>query len=479
MMRTRTLPLALALLLGGLSTAHADDLLQIYQEARASDPQLAGAEATKYATEEGVDQARSQLLPQLEASLDYRKSHGSGTNQQFVNDADGNLVLLPITSSSHSFSRSMSGTLTQSILDISRWTALKTSRAQAEAGDATYEAAQQDLYIRVATAYFAVLTAEDALKFAQSNEKALNRQLEQAQQRFEVGLSAITDVNDAKANHDSAVANVIAAGNAVDDAREGLRQLTNKEPGELKALRDELPLDHPEPDDPSKWVDVALKQNPSLSSFAYQVDAAASNVNTARAGHLPTITGQIVYTRAPNWADQFSEQYGGALHTNSASSDTAIGFSLNVPLFTGGLTHSRVRQAIYNRDAAQDQYEAQRRAVVRDTRNNYRAVIAGASEVEARKQAVISAQSSLDATQAGYEVGTRTIVDVLISQQQLLQAQSDYSQARHEFVLNGLRLKQSAGVIELRDLQLVNALLETPHAPAPAPSDPAPASDHP
>ncbi|MGA9422024.1 MAG: TolC family outer membrane protein [Rhodanobacteraceae bacterium] len=461
MIRIRCLPIALVVILvTGTSAGHAEDLLQVYQQARASDPQLAGAEATKYATEEGVDQARSQLLPQINASLNYQKSHGSGTNEQFFTDANGDLVLVPITSSSRSYGRTLNGTLTQSILDISQWTTLAASKAQANAGDATYEAAAQDLYVRVATAYFAVLTAEDALKFAKSNEEALNRQLEQAQQRFEVGLSAITDVNDAKANHDSAVANVIAAQNAVDDAREGLRQLTGKEPGNLKTLRDDLPLDHPKPDDPSAWVDVALKENPTLSSFAFQVDAAGDNVNTARAGYLPTITGQIVYTRSPTWADQNSAQYGGELHTNSTRSDTAIGFALNVPLFTGGLTQSRVRQAVYNRDFAQDQYELQRRTVVRDTRSNYRAVIAGASEVEARKQAVVSAKSSLDATQAGYEVGTRTIVDVLISQQQLLQAQSDYSQARHSFVLNGLKLKQSAGVIQLRDLQLVNSLLE-------------------
>lgn len=461
MIRIRCLPIALVLILvTGTSAGHAEDLLQIYQQARASDPQLAGAEATKYATEEGVDQARSQLLPQINASLNYQRSHGSGTNEQFFTDANGNLVLVPITSSSRGYGRTLNGTLTQSILDISQWTGLAASRAQANAGDATYEAAAQDLYIRVATAYFAVLTAEDALKFAKSNEEALNRQLEQAQQRFEVGLSAITDVNDAKANHDSAIANVIAAQNAVDDAREGLRQLTGKEPGNLKTLRDDLPLDHPKPNDPSAWVDVALKENPTLSSFAFQLDAAGDNVKTARAGYLPTITGQIVYTRSPTWADQNSAQYGGEIHTNSTRSDTAIGFALNVPLFTGGLTQSRVRQAVYNRDFAQDQYELQRRMVVRDTRSNYRAVIAGASEVEARKQAVVSAKSSLDATQAGYEVGTRTIVDVLISQQQLLQAQSDYSQARHSFVLNGLKLKQSAGVIQLRDLQLVNSLLE-------------------
>lgn len=457
--RSLSQALAVALVIGA-SSAHADDLMQVYQEARGSDPTLSGAEATKLATDENVDQARSQLLPQVAAGLAYRDSHGSGTNQQFFRDAGGNLVLVPITSSSHNYGRTLSGSLNQSILDISKWTALKSSRYTANAGAATYDAAQQALLVRVATAYFNVLTALDALKFADANEKALGRQLEQAQQRFDVGLAAITDVNDAKAQHDQAIASVINNQNNVDQAREAVRQLTNKEPGDFRKLRDSLPLDHPTPDDPKAWVDVALKQNPTLSSAAFQVDAAGANVNSARAGHLPTITGQLVYSQAPAWADLNSVQYGGDLHTNSKQSDTAILFSLNVPLFAGGLTQSRVRQAIYNRDFAQDQYEVNRRLVEATTRNNFRSVIAGASEVRATKAAVVSAQSSVEATQAGYEVGTRTIVDVLISQQTLLQAQSSYSAARHTFVLNGLLLKQAAGVIEVKDLEAINALLE-------------------
>ena len=460
MIRIRSLPLALVLAIGASAAAHADDLLQIYQEARASDPTLSGAEATKLATDEGVDQARSQLLPQISASLNYQQSHGSGTNQQFFRDANGNLVLVPITSSSRNYSRTLGSTLNQSILDISKWTALKASRYTAEAGTATYDAAQQALLIRVATAYFNVLTATDALRFADANEKALARQLEQAQQRFEVGLSAITDVNDAKAQHDRAVASVINNRNALDQTREAVRQLTNKEPGEFHKLRENLPLDHPTPDDPAAWVDVALKQNPTLSSAALQVDAANANINSARAGHLPTIGAQLLYTRAPNWSDLNSAQYGGELHTNSSRSDTAIMFSLNVPIFSGGFTQSRVRQAIYNRDFTQDQYEFNRRLVEATTRNDFRSVIAGASEVQATKAAVVSAQSSVEATQAGYEVGTRTIVDVLISQQTLLQAQSSYSAARHTFVLNGLLLKQAAGVIEVKDIEAINALLE-------------------
>lgn len=460
-MRIRFLPLALVLALGaGSGMAHADDLIQIYGEARASDPQLAGAEANHLAIDENVDQARSALLPQIGASFSYDRSHGNSGGPQFVTNEDGTQSLINVVSSSRDYGRTLSGRLDQSILDLSKWTALKSARATAKAGSADYEAAQQDLLIRVATAYFDVLTAEDALKFAQANEQALNRQMEQAQQRFEVGLSAITDVNDAKAQHDTAVANVITAQNTLDDNREALRQLTNNEPGNLKQLRDQLPMDKPNPEDPEQWVAVAIEQNPMLSSYAFQLEAANANIQTARSAHLPTIGGQILYSKAPSWSDNSASSFNDAFHTNSERWSTTYGLTLNVPIFAGGYTQSRVRQSVYNRDAAREQYELQKRLIERSTRNGYRAVIAGASQVEATRQAVISAQSSLDATQAGYEVGTRTIVDVLISQQQLLSAQSSYSQARHAFVLNGLRLKQSAGIIEVKDLEAVNALLE-------------------
>ena len=461
MIAHRPLSLVLALILGtGASLAFADDLVQIYGEARASDPQLAGAEATNQATSENIDQARSALLPQIGASLDYSKSVGNRSGLQLITSGDGSQNLVNVTSSADNYGRTLSGRLDQSILDLSKWTALKSARATAKAGDANYEAAQQDLLIRVATAYFDVLTAEDALKFAQANEQALNRQMEQAQQRFDVGLSAITDVNDAKAQHDTAVASVITSQNTLDDNKEALRQLTNKEPGELSKLREKLPLDKPNPENPESWVSVAVAQNPTLSSYQFQLEAANQNINTARAGHLPTINGQILYSKSPTWTDATSSRLNQSFHTNTDSWSTTVGLSLNVPIFSGGYTQSRVRQSIYNRDAAQDQFELQKRLVERSTRNSYRAVLAGASQVEATRQAVVSAQSSLDATQAGYEVGTRTIVDVLISQQQLLSAQSSYSQARHAFVLNGLRLKQAAGIIEVKDLEAVNALLE-------------------
>jgi outer membrane protein len=466
MMRTRCLPLALILALGA-PMAHADDLIQIYQEARASDPSLAGAEATKLATDENVDQARAQLLPQIAAALSFTRTTGGSNSSSFVTDPATGQNELVLSSSNTAYTRSLGASLDQSLIDVSKWTALKSSEFTADAGAATYDAAQQQLIINTAQTYFNVLTALDALKFADANEKALNRQLEQAQQRFEVGLAAITDVNDAKAQHDAAVANVISAQNNVDTAREAVRQLTNKEPGEFKKLREDLPLDHPTPDDPKQWVDLALKQNPVLTSSALNVDAANANVNSARAGHLPVLNANLGYSRAPTWADTHlrgTDAQGNPLPSFHDSSDprwgSSIGITLSVPIFSGGFTQSRVRQAIYQRDFAQDQYEFNRRQIEAATRNSFRSVIAGASEVEATKAAVVSAQSSVEATQAGYEVGTRTIVDVLISQQTLLQAQSNYSTARHAFVIDGLLLKQAAGVIEVKDLQLINALLD-------------------
>jgi outer membrane protein len=463
MIRISTLSLAVMLAFGA-TVVRADDLVQVYQEARASDPTLAGAEATKLSTDENIDQARSALLPQIAGALDFTRTRGGDDSESFVQDPSqpGNPnAVIPVNGYTRtSNQRSLGATLNQSILDISKWTALKASKYSAQAGAATYDAAQQQLMISVAQAYFGVLTALDALKFADANEKALGRQLEQAQQRFDVGLAAITDVNDAKAQHDQAVATVISDQNAVDTARETVRQLTNKEPGEFKKLRENLPLDHPTPDDPKAWVDVALKQNPTLSAAALNVDAANENINTARAGHLPTINAQVGYTRAPTWGHTSAGGQSFPDFSGDPKWGSSITLSLNVPIFTGGFTQSRVRQAIYQRDFSQDQYEFNRRQVEAATRNNYRSVIAGASEVEATKAAVISAQSSVEATQAGYEVGTRTIVDVLISQQTLLSAQSQYSSARHTFVLNGLLLKQAAGVIELKDLEAINALLE-------------------
>lgn len=448
--RFKLLPLAL-LLAAAPMLAGAEDLMDAYRDARANDPQLAQADAARMFNNEFPKQAWGALLPQIDASYGFTRTH-TWSNPSA-------LSVGPQVTDSTDRGTSLQGTLSQTLFDWSKFAQVKVGKAQAASGEAQYQAALQSLMLRTAQAYFNVLTAIDTLSFAQAEEKALGRQLEQAQQRFEVGLSAITDVNEAKAQHDSAVANVIDAQNALDDAREALTQITGKPAGELKRLREDLPLNPPEPNNLTEWVNTALKQNPSLLAQQYQVDADQHSVNAARAAHLPTLNAQVTYSNNPVWGNSLGPGFG-PLHTNSERSDTAVGVVLSVPIFSGGITQSRVRQAIYQRDQADDLLEQDRRQVVRNTRNAFRSVIAGVSEVEARKQAVVSAQSALDATRAGFEVGTRTIVDVLISQQNLFQAQSNYSQSRHAFVINQLGLKQSAGTIDVKDIEAVNTLLQ-------------------
>jgi outer membrane protein len=441
----------------------AEDLVQIYTEARAADPTLAIADANKGAINEGIDQARSALLPQIGASLAYDRSDSGFNSVGPFQDAAGNFVLLPSSDTIRNRSRPAQVQLSQSLFNWTNWSRLNTSKATALSADSNYDAASQDLFVRTSTAYFAVLTSQDALIFAQANEKALARQLDQAEQRFEVGLSAVTDVHNARAQHDTSVAQVILAQNSLDTARESLTQIIGKEFGDLKKLREHLPLEKPSPGEVQSWVDVAVKENPSLAAAQHSLEASEYNISTQRSGHYPTLSASVVRNDTPAWGDTtqgVGGNYFGPFHGNNITGTTTIGVVLNVPIYSGGLVSSQVRQAIFQRDAAQDQFELQRRFVVANTRNAYRAVIAGISEVEATKQAVVSAQSSLDATQAGFEVGTRTIVDVLLAQQTLFQNQSAYSQARHAFVLSGLQLKQAAGTIGVKDIEGVNALLE-------------------
>ncbi len=456
-MRLRPVALALTLVWLGAGTAHAEDLMDAYRQARQSDPVLQQAEAARRAVSENLPQARAVLLPQISASGSFTDEHGS-TRGPVSNDGGQTFQVFTTHNSGRSFDKN--ATLNQTIFDFGKFASLGVARAQAHSGDAQYQAAEQDLILRTATAYFNVLTAEDELRFAQANEQALAKQLDQAQQRFNVGLSAITDVDAAKAQHDAAAAAVIQARNAVFDAREALSQITGKPVGVLDRLTDNLPLNKPVPDSIDAWVDLALRTNPALQAQRDQVTAADRAINVARAGHLPTLNAQVSYSNSPSWGapaiDGLPASFG-----DSTSHNTIVGLVVQVPIFSGGLVQSQVRQSIAQRDEQSDILEQDRRNVVRNTRSAFNAIEAGISEVEAQKQAVISAQKALEATQAGFEVGTRTIVDVLISQQNLFQAQSNYSQARHAFVINQLTLKSSAGTLEVKDLEAANALLQT------------------
>lgn len=434
-------------------TARAEDLLESYGLARAGDPVLLAADANRKSVSEGIAQAKAAFLPSPNVDVTYVHAEGdSSTSQLLEAGGFGQRV-----ASSNSDDRDITLSARQTIYDHANYTRLRSARSQAARSDADYDAAVDNLAIRVAEAYFGVLTASDSLAFAQAEEKAVGRQLEQAEQRFNVGLTAITDVHEARARHDSSTAAVILAENALDDAQVGLSEITGKFSETIAPLKEELPLDRPDPIAWQDWVDLALKNNPTLAALEFAAEAADHNIDTARAAHLPNLflTGRYNDSRTLGG----SIVNGSAFPGDGDSDGFSVGVTLNIPLDASGAVRSQVRQATFNHELALDNLETQRRSVTRQTRNAYRAVLAGISEVQARRQALISAQSALEATEAGFEVGTRTIVDVLLSQQVLFQAQRDYSQSRHNFILNGLRLRRAAGVIEEADVARINTLL--------------------
>lgn len=418
----------------------AADLFEVYELARASDPQLAAAESQRLSIAQGVPLARSVLLPQLNGSWSAgrSKTEGSVGGESVSNDGR---------------SRGYGVSLSQNIYRHSTYMNLKAARAQAARGISDYDAALDALLYRVAEAYFGVLTAQTNLASAEAEEKAVGRQLEQADQRFEVGLTAITDVHEARARYDGARAAAIQSRNALDDAFEALNELTGKSIEGVKPLKTELTLSPPEPANAEAWVDTAIANSPALASRQNLLNAADANVKSAWSDHLPYLS----------LSGNYGKEYTGGDASPFSFVDPesrSLTLSLTVPLFSGGATNARYKQAVYDRDATTDQLEQTRRATVRQTRSAYRAVIAGISEVDARKQALVSAQSALEATQAGFEVGTRTIVDVLLSQQQQFAAEREYARARHGFILSNLQLKQSAGTIDVADIQAVNGMLE-------------------
>lgn len=450
-------PLALALLLTGISAqSQATDLLQAYELARQSDPQLQAAESQKNAQGEGIVQSRAALLPQLSGDASYTKSKNSSTGQQVFGS---NVV--PSDGSNDRTDKSYGFSLRQTIYDHSNYTRLGASKFRASQAEADYDAAKDSLVVRTADAYFNVLTAIETLASSRAEERSVKRQLDQADKRLEVGLAPITDVHEARARYDSARANAITAANTLDDAREALAEITGQPIENIRGLASNYQPENPDIKTVEQWVAIALESNPSLQSKEKALAAAEKDVETARAGHLPTLSATA------SWRDSSSD---GVSTDNlpplpvlspyeNGSRGTTIGVQLSVPIFSGFATQSRVRQSINQRDVAADQLEQTKRSITRQTRNAYRSLVAGLSEVEARRSAVVSAKAAYEAGEAGLEVGTRTIVDVLIAQQQLYTAQREYARARHAFLVNLLRLRQAAGILELSDVQSVNSRL--------------------
>ncbi len=433
--------------------AQAVDLMGVYELALTNDAELRAAELQLQAAEQGPVIARSSLLPSITASA----SRSMGESRVRIAGTD-----LPAEDSDD---ERYSISLRQSIYDDANYGRLDAARAQFTVAQAQYAQAWQNFLLRVSERYFDVLTALDSVRFAKAEETALRRQFEQAEQRFEVGLAAVTDVHEARAVFDAAQARVILAENAVEDAREALREITGTLFDEYARLITDVPLDIPEPASAEEWVAIAMETSPTVLQQLGQLATARADLRVARAGHLPTLGLNGSYTRNVNnefvGRDPATQQ--PVVSSELLVRGWSVGLELSVPLFQGFATQARRRQAGSSPRAADETLDQTERAVVRQTDNAFRAIVAGVREVQARQQALVSARSALDATNAGFEVGTRTIVDVLLTEQRFFQAERDYSQARHQFILNQLRLKQVAGQIEEDSLVRVNQLLRLAH----------------
>ena len=464
----RPLALARALALLPVAGANAEDLLQTYELARAGDPQLSIAESNRLISKEGAVQARAALLPQIGASASYNRSESTGPGRQQITTVDpvtGEPSFETITGNSetNNYSRRYSVGVDQVLFDFGAFSRLRSERTLSRAADFTLESAGDSLITRTSKAYFDVLVAIETLAAAEAQETALKKQFDFASKRLEVGLAPITDVHEARAQYDSARANTILVRNALADAYQALAEITGVPVATLKALPDDFQPQLPAEGDADHWVATALANNPALQAASLEAQASDYAVDTARAGHFPTLTFGGSYGKNASWGDNtFSSSnppFSTTFPIGSESRGPSFGVTLNVPIFSGGLTQSRVRQAIAQRDIAQDQLVQQKRALERNTRNAYQTLVAGISEVEARRLALVSAQAAYDASQVGLEVGTRTVIDVLLNQQNLFDAQRAYALAKYNYLQNRLLLEQAAGTLDVADVQEVNRLL--------------------
>ncbi len=421
--------------------ALAIDLIGVYQLALASDPAYQAAGATNRAAQEAKPQARAQLLPNLNA--------GADVSRNFLDVRESNFVTRVGNDEFNSEAYSLS--LTQPVFRRDLFIQLDQAENRVNQADAEYAFALQGLMLRTAQRYFDVLRAEDELTFARSSLEAFEQQLRQSQQRFEVGLIAITDVEEAQAGYDLARAQVITAENQLDLAREALREVTGEYLFDLAFLGDRFLLVKPDPDNIDRWTQTALEQNLGLSARRFSSEVARDEIRRQSAGHLPTL--DIV-------SSVIRDESTGGGSGGSTFEQAAIGLQLTIPIYQGGLVVSLTREAREVYQLSLDQLEEQRRAVHRQTRDAYLGVISGISQVRALEQAVRSNQSARDAIEAGFQVGTRTSVDVLDAERNLFEAKRNLSAARYNYIINTLTLKQAAGTLSEGDLRIINDWLQ-------------------
>ena len=422
------------------------DLKQAMELAQQYDTTFQAAFATYLAASEASNQTTSAVLPQIGFNAFIQRGETENDRDGVVTESDNN-------------SDGYGLNLNQVIFDKSIFDNLDQGDALVAKAVADLEVAKQDTIIRVSTAYFDVLTAIDTLETATAERVAIGKQLEQSTERFNVGLSAITDVKEQQASYDVSKANEIIAANDLSNKRETLRFIINTYPENLKVADENMPLVIPEPMNMDAWVEKSQQNNFSIVSANYSLIAAQSAYDSSKGGHYPSLSLNAAY----DVVNADDRNFSGIPITANENTDASVVLNLNIPIYSGGLVSSTVRQKASERDQAQALLEQERRRTTGLARSAYLSLEADIANVRARKQAVISTQTSLDATLAGYDAGTRTSVDVLLSQRQLFGAQRDYSVARYTYLSNSLRLKQVAGILKPEDIDAINEwLIERP-----------------
>ncbi len=443
--------LLLAVSFAAAPIAGAADLGSIYEQALKNDPLIREAEANRRAARESKPQALSALLPQINASGRYDEDD-SEFDGSFVSPAG----VTPQVRDSDGDTKAWQLSLRQSVFSWQNWATLRRASAEVAQAESDYQAAQQDLILRTSEAYFNVLAAQATLEAAQAAHDAIARQLEQSEKRFEVGLIAVTDVQEAKAAYDSATAALIQAKRTLATTGERLRELTGEAYDELEKPDDNMPLAGPNPTNEEDWVKLAMDQNAQLVSSRLAADITRQNVSVERGGHLPSLDLVVTHSDSEETATITGTQAGDV---NNQFQGTIYSLQVTAPIFSGGATNSRVRQAQYRHTAARERLERTARETERETRDAFLGVNSEVARVQSLRQAVESAKTALQATEAGYEVGTRTSVDVLDARRRLFEAQTNYARSRYDYLLNVLRLRLAAGTLDDQGIADINALL--------------------
>lgn len=421
--------------------SHAQNLSDIYAQALENNPGLREVHARKAAAEEAKNQSIARLLPNISAvgssSKDYLNNEKAGTfrgggQQDF-------------------YSNTFNLNLTQPVFHWEHWIQLSQSDNQIAQAEANFQAELQGLMVKTSEAYFNILAAQDDWLLTMAEKDAIGRELEQTTKRFEVGLIAVTDVHEAQAAYDQANANEIEAANRLDNQKEALREIIGESNAELDGLAEDIPLLKPDPSDIETWSLSAEANNFAIIAAFNEAEAARKTIDLQRSGHIPKL--DLV---ASLGLSDVSSSFGLRGDTQS------IGLQLNIPIYEGGAVNSRTRQAVHEYEAAKQKLLAAQRNAIRQVKDAYRGVIANISRVGALKSSVVSAESAVNATRAGFDVGTRTIIDVLNEQKSLFKAKRDYARSRYDYLVNSVKLKQASSNLSELDINRINEVLIRP-----------------